>query len=219
MKAVLFDLDGTLLDTLADIGDATNEVLRQHGFSPHPLDAYRQFVGDGVEMLIRRALAAHHPTEEAVAACLETLREVYPRHWNVKTRAYPGIQELLEELRRRGLKLAILSNKPDALTQKCAGAFFPEATFEAVIGQRADLPRKPNPAGAMEAAKRLGVPPSEFLYIGDTNTDMRTAQAAQMFGVGALWGFRTKEELVAAGAQAVIERPLELLKILDRADP
>ncbi|HEX8203355.1 MAG TPA: HAD family hydrolase, partial [Isosphaeraceae bacterium] len=178
--AVLFDLDGTLLDTLADIAAAANAVLSRHGLPAHPVEAYRRFIGDGVATLFHRALLPGHAEPERVARCVEDFRDVHGRIWNVSTRPYAGIPELLDALGARGLGLAILSNKPDEFTRLCAAEYLARWPFRAVLGQRAGIPRKPDPAGAWEIAGRLGLPTDRFLYVGDSAVDMETARRAGM---------------------------------------
>jgi phosphoglycolate phosphatase len=211
-KAVLFDLDGTLLDTLEDLGEAMNQVLRDLGFPIHEIQAYKYFVGDGAEMLIRRALPKDSLTEELVQQCLKAYREEYGRRWDQKTRPYEGVPEMLDALTEMGLPLAILSNKPDDFSKLVVSRLLPNWEFKAVFGFRPGIPKKPDPEGALEIAAILDHSPSQILYLGDTATDMKTAVAAGMFPVGARWGFRTAEELTANGARILIENPLDLLR-------
>ena len=213
-RAILFDLDGTLLDTLADIAESANQVLAARGCATHPIDAYRDFIGDGVVHLFGRALPEDRRGEEIVAECVSSFRERYAEIWNVRTRPYEGVAELLDAVTARGLKMAILSNKPHAFTRRCADAYFSAWPFQAVLGQRDGVPRKPDPAGALLLAEELGVEPGECVYLGDSGSDMQTAVAAGMYPAGALWGFRTAEELTAAGAKTLLERPGELLDLL-----
>lgn len=212
--AVLFDLDGTLLDTLDDLADASNSALGQLGFPAHPSEAYKYFIGDGVETLVRRALPADRVEPPLVSRCTELVREAYAERWAVKTRPYPGVPELLDKLSDLRIPMAVLSNKPDHFTRLCVERLLPRWAFAAVVGAQPNLARKPDPAGALAIAAQLAVAPREILYLGDTNTDMQTAVAADMFPVGALWGFRTADELRASGAQMLLERPLDLLPIL-----
>jgi phosphoglycolate phosphatase len=214
-KAVIFDLDGTLINTLEDIGNSVNRVLVRMGFPPHPLEKYREFVGDGSRMLVTRALGEGQRDEKRIMECLEGFFEDYSRNWRDLTRPYEGIPELLDGLAARGIKMAVLSNKRHDLTQKCVNYFFPGGRFDAIFGQRDSVPRKPHPAGALEIADILMLPPKKFLYAGDSGTDMETALAAQMFSLGVLWGFRTQEELMEKGAEAVIDHPLRLLDLLE----
>jgi phosphoglycolate phosphatase len=214
-KAVLFDLDGTLLDTLEDIADAANRVLTANGFPGHGLDAYRRFVGDGAAALMTRALPAGERREETIQRCLDAFVGDYGRNWNVKTAPYPGIPELLDALTGRGTPMAVLSNKPHRPTCRCVARILGRWRFEVVFGERAGVPRKPDPVGALEAADRMALPPSAFLYLGDTATDMATAEAAGMYPVGVAWGFRPIEELERAGARLVVTRPSEVVTLLD----
>jgi len=212
-EAVLFDLDGTLLDTLEDLADSTNAVLEKRGFPRHPIPPYRYFVGDGVANLFRRALPKDRRDEAIVTECIDEMREEYGRRWADKTRPYDGVPEMLDALVERGVRMAVLSNKPDDFTKLCVEKLLPGWTFEVVRGVRDDGKRKPDPAGAMDIAGQLEIPPAGFLYLGDTNTDMKTAVAAGMFPVGAIWGFREADELMANGAKALIEKPMELLDL------
>jgi phosphoglycolate phosphatase len=214
-QAVLFDLDGTLLDTLEDLADAVNAVLASLGHPVHAVDAYRYFVGDGVETLMRRTLPAGAAADEAlVSRAVDLQRAEYRQRWHAKTRPYPGVPELLSDLERRGVRMAILSNKPDSFVGEMVRYFFPKARFEVARGAGPGVPVKPDPGSALAVAAEMGIAPEGFLYVGDTNTDMRTALAAGMLAVGALWGFRTEAELSESGAARLIARPLELLKLL-----
>jgi phosphoglycolate phosphatase len=212
--AVLFDLDGTLLDTLADIADAANLVLKAYGYREHAIDVYKQLVGEGVRVLFERALPSEKRTPPVIEQCAEDFREAYSRLWNIQTRPYDGVQDLLDALVARGVKMAVLSNKPDGFTKRCVAQYFPNSPLYPVLGQRDDVPRKPDPAGALEIAERLSIPADQFVYLGDTAVDMQTAAAAGMYPVGALWGFRSREEIVDGGARKLIERPEELLPIV-----
>ncbi len=214
-KAVLFDLDGTLLDTIEDIGDAVNRVLEQNGFPALTMDTYRRFVGDGATNLIIRALPEDKRIDTIIHPCLDAFLKDYGRNWNVKTRPYDGIPELLDALTTRRLKMAVLSNKPHEYTMQCMEGFLSDWNFDVVFGQRDDVPRKPDPAGALEIAEQLNIPPSDFLYLGDTQTDLKTAIAAGMFPVGVLWGFRSAKELQENGAKVLIKRPLDMMNLLD----
>ena len=213
-KAVIFDLDGTLLDTLADLGDALNRVLGKRRFPTHTLDEYRYFVGNGTRILITRALPEEKRDDDTISECLAAFREDYGRSWNVKTRPYPDVPEMLDALTDRELKIGVVSNKPDDFTKLCVSRLLPRWKFSVVIGQRDGIPHKPDPKGAFEAAKRLEVQPADCLYLGDSAVDMKTAIAAGMYPVGALWGFRSEEELRENGAKALIKQPLEILNLL-----
>ncbi len=211
-SAVLFDLDGTLLDTLADIAAAANRVLAQHGAPTYPVAAYRHFVGEGVRVLFERSLPQASGVDETLAACVDQFREAYAQCWNDQTRPYDGIEDLLGTLVSRGVSVAVLSNKPDVFTKACVQEYFPTIPFVTVLGQREGVPRKPDPAAALEIASLMNLPVERILYVGDTAVDMQTATGAGMFPIGVLWGFRPREELVASGARELIAHPRELLE-------
>lgn len=213
-KAVLFDLDGTLIDSVEDIGDAANRVLANKGFPTHPVATYRLFVGEGVKVLFNRALPAEKRNQDFVDTCLKEFVEDYRQNYNVKSKLYDGIPDLLDTLKAQGLKIAVLSNKPDAITKDCVTSLLAPWEFDVVLGQRDSVPRKPDPQGAFEVAEKLALAPSDFLYLGDTAIDMQTAVAAGMFPIGVLWGFRPLSELQANGAQALIDAPTQLLDLL-----
>jgi phosphoglycolate phosphatase len=213
-RAVLFDLDGTLLDTLRDLADSMNRVLAGMGYPIHDTKKYQYFVGDGMEMLAHSALPPG-TSNETTAQCVSFMKEEYGKHWADKTHPYKGIPELLESLVGRDVKMTILSNKPDDLTRVVVNKLLPQWRFKAVVGARAGIPKKPDPTMALEIANNLNILPSEFLYLGDTDTDMKTANAAGMYSVGALWGFRTADELTKAGAKTLIKNPMELMKLFN----
>lgn len=212
--AVIFDLDGTLLDTLDDLADSMNAVLADGGWPSHPARAYRYFVGDGMPTLVRRALPIGHRDGATAAAALEAMRLEYGRRWDGRTRIYDGVSEMLDALLERGAQLAVLSNKPDDFTRLTVERLLARWTFAAVQGLRADVPRKPDPAGVRQMAAAMGWEPGHCLYVGDSSTDMVTARRAGMFAVGVTWGFRDREELVASGAEAVVDLPAQVLEQL-----
>jgi len=212
-RAVLFDLDGTLLDTLEDIADSTNAALESMGFPGHDVQAFRTLVGDGMDTLIRKALPEANRDGATRRECEVRLRQEYGRRWAAKTRPYPGVPELLDALEARGIALAILSNKPDDFTKLMAEELLGAWRFAAVEGARDGVPKKPDPTAALEIAARLGFDPPTFIYMGDSGTDMRTALAAGMAPAGATWGFRPWE-LEPAGARILLKQPLDLLKHL-----
>lgn len=214
-KGVIFDLDGTLIDSLADIANSANDVLKSLGYSDHPLSAYKTFIGDGVATLFSRALPTNHRDERTLARCIEGFQETYQQGWNIQTRLYDGIAELLDGLVKRGLDLAVLSNKPDPFTKACVAEFCAAWPFRVVLGARAGIPNKPDPTSAFEIARRLDCRPEEILYAGDTSVDMVTAVRAGMYAVGVSWGFRGVDELQSAGADAIADRPSRILNLLD----
>jgi phosphoglycolate phosphatase len=214
MHAVVFDLDGTLVDSLADLGESMNSVLAELDLPQHPLDAYRRYVGDGIRMLVVRALPEDARSEALVAQAVARLRVIYGARWDLKTRPYDGIEEALARLLGQRARLAVLSNKPHALTLSVVARFFSPGTFSGILGAEAGFPRKPDPAAAVELARRLSISPEHFCYVGDTATDMQTARAADMYAIGALWGFRDAEELLSSGAQALAKSPADLVTIV-----
>jgi phosphoglycolate phosphatase len=211
LAGVLFDLDGTLLDTLQDLADSTNRCLAGLGLPGHPVEAYRYFVGDGLRNLALRVLPAQRRDPATVQALQERFNSDYREHWADRTRPYEGVTGLLEGLSARGRPMAVLSNKPHAFTVEMVRHFFGSWSFTAVLGARDSRPRKPDPASALEAGAAMGLAPAQVLYAGDTRTDMETARNAGMFAVGVLWGFRPRAELEQSGAQALVTRPEELL--------
>ena len=210
-RAVLFDLDGTLADSLADLANATNAALQAVGCPPHPPARYRIMVGDGARTLCIRAVPADRP--ELVDEVRRRMRDHYAAHCFDETRLYPGILELVRALADRGCQLAVLSNKPDDFTNQMIAHYFQPNPFQIVRGHRADTPLKPDPTSALAIARELKIPPADWLYLGDTNTDMQTAQAAGMVPVGVLWGFRERAELLASGAAEIIAKPADLLQL------
>ena len=215
--AIIFDLDGTLVDSLGDIAGSVNRVLEAAGLPVHPVDAYRQFVGDGIEMLTRRALPETRRSDADVARFTQAAKDEYDRSWAENSRPYPMIPELIERCRKAGLKTAVLSNKPHDPAVAMVAKLLGDARFDQVWGARPDIPRKPDPAGALEMARTLGVSPDRCIYIGDMPVDVETAAAAGMFAAAALWGFRGAGELLAAGAQALFRSPADLFSWIGSA--
>lgn len=205
----MFDLDGTLADTLADIAASANYALAAVGATPRPHDEFRYLAGQGVDHLITHALGPEHQAQHA--ECKAIYLAHYGEHKYDHTGPFGGMVETLGELRARGIRLAVLSNKPDPDTQDVVRQLFGEGTFDAVRGARAGEPLKPDPTAALAIAAELSIPPDEWVYVGDTRVDMLTGRSAGMFTVGVLWGFRDREELEASGAHAIIAAPGELL--------
>lgn len=214
MKAVIFDLDGTLLDTLDDIADEANGVLRGMGFPEHPREAYKLFVGEGMTFLAERALPPGHRDPATIVAWSSRVKAAFVEGWPGKTRPYEGIPELLDELVRRGMKMAILSNRPEELVNLMVREMLSHWALDPIVGAGRSGPPKPEPAEAIAIAKAFGVDPSACIFLGDSNVDMQASSSAGMFPVGALWGFRTAEELTACGAKRLIRDPGELLELL-----
>ncbi len=213
-KGIIFDLDGTLLDTIEDIADSMNFVLKSLGFPTHPVDKYKLFVGDGIEKLVVRALPLEKRSREIIQSCIDALREEYKKNFANKTKPYSNVPELLDHLEKREIPKAILSNKPHHFTKKVVNSILSKWNFYPVMGALPDLPKKPSPEPALRVANEMQLIPSEIIYVGDTNVDMQTALSSGMYPIGAAWGFRTKDELLKSGARVVIKNPLELLDII-----
>lgn len=206
--AILFDLDGTLNNTLDDIATAMNRALLLNGLPEWETEEYKLLVGNGVKVLAQRAVRDRQELAETVGA---EYQAYYRTHSVVHTAPYAGIPELLRELQRMEKKLCVLSNKPDADTKNVIARLYPEIDFAIVRGQIDGIPVKPDPAGALTIAEKLGIPPERFVYLGDTKVDMTCAVCAGMYPVGVLWGFRSREELLENGARTLIAEPMELL--------
>lgn len=212
LKAALFDLDGTLLDTLEDLANATNRALASAAYPVHPVSAYRRFVGNGLRTLVSRALPAGEDASFALDELVRRTGENYARDWAETTRPYPHIPELLDTLRGKGIPLAVVTNKPHDWTLLMLDHYFPGQPFAFVQGATPRIPHKPDPAGALKAAHNLNVTPEEAAFLGDSNVDMHTARNAHMLALGAAWGFRGAEELREAGADHILEDPLDMLR-------
>lgn len=211
-KAVLFDLDGTLLDTLEDLANSCNHALRELGLPTHPVKAYRRFVGNGARVLIERILPREALDDETIAKARALFDEHYHLHQFDRTQPYPGIPELLRALKENGLLLGVVSNKPDEFVQLIAAHYFP-GVLDAVAGQQGKL-TKPDPTGVNKVMSTLGVTPEETLYVGDSGVDIETAHNAHTLDCGVNWGFRGAEELTRFGASHLADRPEDILKLL-----
>lgn len=213
-KGVIFDLDGTLVNSLEDIADSMNTVLEKYGFPTHEVDAYKAFVGRGMTQLVTRALPEDARDEARIALYRDALLAQYGANYLRKTRPYDGIIDLLTELSRMNIKLAVFSNKVDHFTKKIIAELFPAHPFSVVLGSGPELPEKPDPKGVLLVSSSLKIPPNSLIYVGDSDVDMQTARKAGMSPAGALWGFRTKEELFENGAEFLLHHPLDLLPVL-----
>ena len=212
-KLAIFDLDGTLVDSLEDIGDAMNRVLLKNGYPLHSYSKYRFFVGNGIRNLVIQSLPEDARNESEVDRCFAGMLADYEQNYVNKTHLYNGVSLLLDALLEKKVKLAILSNKADAITQKVCAKLFSRWHFEVILGANDSFPRKPDPSSALYIAKTVGIPASSVLYLGDSDVDMYTARAAMFTAVGAAWGFRSKLELIDAGAMYTANSPLELLPL------
>ena len=216
-QLVIFDLDGTLLDTVADLAGATNQALARCGYPTHPVEAYYQFVGNGINKLFARALPAEHSTEEEVMRIRALFVPYYNEHNADCSRPYPGVVELLVALQKRGVKLAVASNKYHEATLKLVRHFFPDIRFASIYGQREGVPIKPAPDVVYDILRDTGVAPEQVLYVGDSGVDMLTASNAGVESVGVSWGFRSIEELREHGAAHVVHEASTIERLLDEA--
>jgi phosphoglycolate phosphatase len=213
-RAVIFDLDGTLLDTLSDLAAAANRTLASQGYPTHPVEAYRWFVGDGTAMLIERAMPADQRSPEKIKACLKIHLQDYEQHWAEATRPYEGIAELLALLSRRRIPFAVVTNKPHESALSSLAHFFPDIDFGFICGLGPGIAKKPDPAQALAAARAMGVSPEHCLFLGDSGVDVQAARNAAMVPVGAAWGYRTSAELIEAGAWRIIRHPMDLAGLI-----
>ena len=209
-EAVLFDMDGTILDTMTDLYDGANRSLAMHGYPLRPMEEIRIFVGGGARQLMQRSLP-DTVSEEELDAITEEFRTWYGENSCVKTCPYPGVEAAVEALQKAGVKVAVVSNKPDVATKALAKQFFP--TLPA-FGQRDDVPSKPAPEMVWNALQELGVSAENAIYVGDSEVDVATARNAGMPLLAVCWGFRTREELVAAGAEHIVDNAEDMLKAL-----
>jgi len=211
----LFDLDGTLVDSLRDLAETTNHVLTELGHPTHPEEAYALFVGDGVTTLMKRCLPGDVASDaDEVDRAVESMKAAYAHRWKNHTRPYPGILEMLRNLTSKRIRCGVLSNKPEGFTCETVAHFFSDIPFATVRGAREGIPVKPDPTSALQICEEWNTTPGQVIYVGDTNTDMRTGNAAGFRTIGVAWGFRDREELEAAGADQVMERPAQLLTLL-----
>lgn len=211
-RLVIFDLDGTLLDTVADLANATNQALAQCGFPIHPTEAYYQFVGDGINKLFARALPQEARTDENILHIRALFVPYYNAHNTDESRPYPGIEQLLHTLQEQGIQIAIASNKYQQATEKLVRHFFPQIDFAAIYGQREGIPIKPDHAIVNDILTDTGISRTHTIYIGDSGVDMRTASNACVDSIGVTWGFRTETELRENGALYIVHRAEDILQ-------
>ena len=215
IKAAIFDLDGTVLDTVGSIEHFCNEALKKCGISPNPTEKYKYYAGNGAKILIHRALEVQNcDTEENFNRVYPLYMESYNNNSAYKTEHFKGLPEVLKKMKEQGITLGIVSNKPQSTVDEVLPSFFSDGFFKYVYGSQGKMPLKPNPAAVLDIIEKENLSPSEVLYVGDTGVDMQTGKNAEVLTVGVLWGFREKDELVENGADAVIEKPEELLKYI-----
>ena len=210
---VIFDLDGTLLNTLEDLADAGNWVCQKRGWPTHTLDEYRYFVGNGMQKLVERFSPEYARSFEEIAKTMEEFMPYYNAHKEDKTTVYPGMELTLARLKEAGLVLAVLSNKPHEAAWPVVDRYYP-GIFTAVQGALPDVPVKPDPILLHKLMEELGASPADTLFVGDSNVDIRTAKNGGLTSCGVLWGFRTRQELEAEGADHIAEAPAQLTDII-----
>lgn len=216
MRALIFDLDGTLVESLPGIAASLNRSLDQHGMPQHPHASVRSFIGDGARKLVERSLTGMSRLD-LTEIILEAFAKDYASTWPQGTRVFPGIQELLARLRSRDIPMAVLSNKPHAFTEQIVAKLFPKGTFAAISGNREGMPHKPDPTGALEIATVLNLPPEQCTLIGDSVMDLETASNAAMQSIAVTWGYQDREKL--AVADQLVDQVSELNRLLDKEAP
>jgi len=212
-KAVIFDMDGTLVNSIYSLMYSVNNVLEKNGLNRINETQCRMFVGNGIRELVRKAAGISGTDDEKLELYYREMVEEYSTNWDYELYVYDGIIDLLNQLLQENMRLAVNTNKNEDIAKKILEKHFP-GYFSYLVGGRESVPKKPDPSGALLIAEKLGVKPAECIYLGDSNVDITTAINANMYPVGALWGFRSREELLGAGAAKVIEKPAELIKII-----
>ncbi|PUE63548.1 HAD family hydrolase [Arcobacter caeni] len=211
-KTIIFDLDGTLIDSIEDIAVCMNKVLEKLNLPIYEIKDYKYFVGSGVDVLVENALKGS--SQEIKNEVLKGFKKEYDQKLHTNTKPYEGIYELLDELKKLNYNLAVLSNKPHDFTVAYVDYLFKDYGFIEVHGQKKEIPRKPDPIGAINIATALNIPCEEIFFVGDTMVDMQTAKSAKMKAIGVLWGFRDEEELLTNGADFIVKHPLDILKVI-----
>lgn len=212
-KAIIFDLDGTLLNTIVDLSETVNIVLEKHNFPIHSIDEYKYFLGKGIEVLCRNAFP-DVISEDSFQNYLKEVEKVYKIRQTLKTRPFDGIAEMLEELNNLGIKIAILSNKPHKFTEDTVKHYFPDINFEVIYGARDGFERKPSPDSALEISKIMNLNSEEIIFVGDSETDIKTGRNANMQSIGVEWGYRKKSELINSGAHYIINKPYDIFEYI-----
>lgn len=215
-KCVFFDMDGTILNTLHDLSEALNSVLKIKNMPIRNIEEYKYIFGDGIYEAVRKALPRQNNDEIIINECVELMKVEYSKRWTKKTKPYDGINQLLEYLKNNNYKIVILTNKPHEAANHITKAIFKNFKFDGIYGATNEYPKKPDPTLALEIVENLNIEPCDCIFVGDTDVDMKTAKNANMYPVGVTWGFRDKKELVENGAKMIIDHPLELIKLIER---
>jgi phosphoglycolate phosphatase len=210
LKGAIFDLDGTLVNTLDDIADTMNTILRQSNMPVHPTEKYKYLVGEGIMELTKKVMPPGSWTEQNAKEFVQKFRALYDQTWHDKSVPYPGVVNLLKSLDKNGFKLGVLSNKPDSFVQKIVAWFFPDIHFKGISGEQANIPAKPDPRLALDIAKKMNLQTQQIIFVGDSGIDIQTGLNAGMVPVGVSWGFRPVEELISTGASHIVDTPAEI---------
>lgn len=213
-KAIIFDLDGTLIDSLTDIALCANEVLKEFNLPTHKIEDYKRFVGGGALILMKNC-SPSNLSEDEVLKLFERFKEIYDTAIYSNTKPYDGVYELLDELTKKEYKIGVLSNKPHKFTLKYVEKFFDKYNFQEIHGQKEEIPKKPHPAGAINIADAFDMNTENILFVGDSDIDMQTATNSNMIAVGVEWGFRTVDELIENGAKHIVKTPLDIIDLLE----
>jgi len=217
VKLVIFDMDGTLLNTLDDLADSCNHILRQYGYPAHPVAAYKYFVGDGIRTLIARTVPNEALQKPELLHSIETdFLAYYTLHKIDKTAPYEGIIPVLNQLQSKNVQIAVASNKIHREIAPLLDYYFPSIKFAAAMGQKPEVPTKPNPDVVYEILAQTQIKKEETLYVGDTAVDMKTGKSAGIYTIGVLWGFRAEKELIENGADELIQNPEDLLPLIGK---
>jgi phosphoglycolate phosphatase len=216
LKGVIFDLDGTLVNTLDDIADTMNAILKQDGMPIHPTEKYKYLVGEGIFELTRKVLPPERWSDANAKEFVQKFRALYDQTWHDKSLPYPGIMDLLHNLDAKDIKLGVLSNKPDSFVQKIIAWFFPGIKFSGVSGELPYIPAKPDPTLALDIADKMKLSSHEIAFAGDSGIDIQTGLNALMIPIGVSWGFRPVEELISTGATIVVDTPAEIEALFNK---
>ncbi len=213
-KGIIFDLDGTLLDTIDDLANAANTVLKSSGYPTHSVDAFKEMIGDGINILVQRMLPVDNWPEDKIKIMVHQMEKVYRNSWKNQTKPFVSVPKLLDELTQRKLQMAILSNKPEEFTIEMVKSLLRKWTFDPVLGATPERPKKPDPAAAIAIVDYWKYQPSECLFIGDSEPDIRTAKNAGIVSVAVSWGFRSRQRLIHESPDYIIDSPVDLLNLL-----
>ena len=213
-KGVIFDLDGTLVNSLEDIADAMNKVLESLDYPTHSYENYQYFIGSGLRNLVYKSLPNKEYSATQIEHYYQLMVEEYINNCTHRTKPYDGIIELLDYLISHKIKLGVFSNKSDELTKKIVAALFPDY-FNSIVGLSIESLKKPNPSEALAISKNFGLNPEEIIFVGDSGIDMQTATNANMRSVGVIWGYRPEKELIENGANQILKHPSDLIQILE----